>query len=100
MSHDAHKQLKPCPFCGSSAFLRQCPAKGFRPHGTRITFQVGCTNSNFDECPFRPSAADFDFPTEKAAIAAWNKRAVESPPKEGEQEDDLEKTPDRLLDGL
>jgi hypothetical protein len=74
MSHDAAKKLKPCPFCGSPAYLAQCPAKGFRAQGTRITFQVGCQNNDFKECPLRPASVDFDFPSEQAAIEAWNKR--------------------------
>lgn len=78
MSHNAAKKLKPCPFCGDAAYLRQCPAKGFRAAGTRITFQVGCMNRNFDECPLRPAAVDFSFPTEQAAIEAWNKRSLSS----------------------
>lgn len=50
------------------------------------------------ESPAAPAwwCCDADYPNHAATCA----NAVESPPKEGEQEDDLEKTPDRLLDGL
>jgi len=60
-----NETLKPCPFCGVEARLLE----GKTDFGLQA-FRVSCSNHN---CSV--SAYTVDFTSEKAAIAAWNKRA-------------------------
>lgn len=53
-------ELKPCPFCGSSAEIMWIGSM----------FSVECNNNN---CTVKPNAIDFD---EEQAIEAWNIRAA------------------------
>lgn len=57
------EKLKPCPFCGSEAFLRQTPAFEFN----EFDFYVSCSNCR--------AMIDNIYGTEERAIEAWNRRA-------------------------
>jgi hypothetical protein len=59
--------LKPCPFCGDTAFLAL-----WQPRTSQFTraklWRIGCHN---DECPIGPHE---DYEDRDKAIAAWNTR--------------------------
>jgi Lar family restriction alleviation protein len=64
-------KLKPCPFCGSSAVLRESHPR--LPNGTEDTiFLVRCT---LPEC----QAATIDWFPASAAVEAWNRRTNAAP---------------------
>ena len=54
-------ELKPCPFCGETAFLDTSQ------HGTSATYQVRCTGCDIGRTPWATVRAD--------AVGAWNRRA-------------------------
>ncbi len=58
-------KLKPCPFCGGEAEIH-------KEQAWRTAWLVECHNLG---CVVHPETPWY--PTEKAAIAAWNKRAKE-----------------------
>lgn len=53
--------LKPCPFCGSKAFIN-----------TDFHFVACSQNKSGGMCPVRPKT--WDFSTDEKAIEAWNSR--------------------------
>ena len=63
-------ELKPCPWCGGSAYIR--PAW----HGDE-GFVVGCSHESAadpDQCAISPQS--LPFVSAEAAAAAWNTRKV------------------------
>jgi len=64
-------KLKPCPFCGSTAFIEETDPE-FKD---MFPYRIMCGN---DVCP----GSHVWFDTEKAAIKAWNTRTP-APPEEG-----------------
>ena len=64
------EELKPCPFCGDSAF--------FYPDGDKEGHSVMCRGVADPSCALNT----FGYATEAEAIAAWNTRPVERPQPE------------------
>lgn len=61
-----NNELKPCPFCGASAFI--CCYPVWRTNRFREMYEVGCSKAC---CLVRV------YKTEKQAIDAWNRRTGE-----------------------
>ena len=59
-------ELKPCPFCGASAYVRRTDY----PNG-EVGYGIGGFHD--DNCIMERSYPNFD--TKKEAIEAWNRRA-------------------------
>jgi Lar family restriction alleviation protein len=56
--------LKPCPFCGGEASVKQAPGIS-----SPVMFTIGCLD---ESCIGFPA---IKFQTRKDAVAAWNRRA-------------------------
>lgn len=54
-------ELKPCPFCGNSAYTHI----SYKIHSRKVRYVTKCTKCN----------ANMEYRSEKAAIEAWNRRA-------------------------
>jgi Lar family restriction alleviation protein len=64
-------ELKPCPFCGGKAEMRD--ARKFlvvSKFSYIIPYSVGCSNKKCDVKPYTEYSS-----TEQEAIDAWNRRA-------------------------
>lgn len=57
------EEIKKCPFCGCSAFIKT--------YGTHGWWEVGC-NSDYDDDCVKPMADGFLL--KEDALTAWNKR--------------------------
>ena len=65
----AEAELKPCPFCGGSAFINPHSYWNIKTHrSTDHTFGVVCEVCNAQTTQF--------FYTDDEAIEAWNRRAT------------------------
>ena len=53
-------ELKPCPFCGNSAYYHI----SYKFHSQKVRHIVKCTKCN----------ANMEYRSEKAAVEAWNRR--------------------------
>ena len=67
-------KLKPCPFCGSEAFM----------YLTRVGIKVSCENG----CVAMPPRFDVGFAGKGQASNAWNRRAAENHKEDGGDWDD------------
>lgn len=65
----SEEDLKPCPFCGSSAKLKEHYMN--LKESSPIYFCVSCDNLKEPECP-RPTTP---YNTKKKAIENWNRRS-------------------------
>ena len=57
------EKLKPCPFCGGEAILRQCQ------NGFNIWYRVRCK-----DCGIAQDSIGNGYYSESQAIEAWNRR--------------------------
>jgi len=72
-------ELKPCPFCGSSA--EAYPDGEMEGHTIMCSGKTVLFGGEATNCPL----ATFGFATHEAAAAAWNRRATPAPGAPGQE---------------
>lgn len=73
----SHIQVKPCPFCGSSAIVQ--PVTTYRTPAVRVRCSACCASSGLQVASMQlyPKRREMNFQMSlDAAINKWNKRAV------------------------
>lgn len=63
--------LKPCPFCGSEAWIIHTNDNHKRPY---VQCKFGCFKT--PPCPLS-HLVTWDYKTEREAIEAWNRRVID-----------------------